>query len=406
MDRYFFVPGLTPQGPAGSEYVDVRMVFTEYTPLRFIAASETNVLASVHKDSIWAVDDDDLRYRQFQWRITWVESEQGYDIINTDNSNYSLAQFYSTTASTTGIPFALSTITNKYFDIESATSGTSTVYNVYRIKSKEHGTYLSFSDLWSTTDTYQANPGNDAYGALDPIIFESLLTSNAEKQHIQFTSTTSPYDVYAISEIPPSTLQLFESKQPSATGNYEFTIWSYAAPTCYVQQKKLTHATLGDHKWMLGIDNTWSGSSDYSIDTWKFQWSTGYSKFTIYTSDLDITPNEDVFLGRLKQPDGEFSIRGDGPQTNPGPSLPNNYYQDNTRSYSDMFDVEYVTTAGDDKVFKISQTGSSLKAESSASSAIKHMIFDVSPTSNDLTSPNDEFWFILKNADGTSIDWG
>jgi len=193
VNRFFFVPGLTPQGPTGSEYVDVRMVFTEYTPLRFIAASETNILASVHKDSIWAVDDDDLRYRQFQWRITWVESEQAYDIINTDNNNYSLAQFYSTTSSNTGIPFALSTIANKYFDIESATYGTSTVY---RIKSKEHSTYLTFSDLWTTTDTYQSNPGNDIYGALDPVTFSSLEASNVEKQYVQFASTASPYDVY------------------------------------------------------------------------------------------------------------------------------------------------------------------------------------------------------------------
>ena len=155
----------------------------------------------------------------------------------------------------------------------------------------------------------------------------------------------------------------------------------------------------------LGISDTWA-TDTYPIDTWYFLWSDGYARFTIYTEDLSITPNEAVFLGRLKQPDGEFSIRGDGPQTNPGPSLPNNFYQDNSRSYSDMFEVEYVTnTAGDDKVFKISQTGSSLKADATASSVIKHMLFDVSPTTNSLTSDDDQFWFILKNSDGTAIDW-
>ena len=71
-----------------------------------------------------------------------------------------------------------------------------------------------------------------------------------------------------------------------------------------------------------------------------------------------------------------------------------------------MFEVEFVTnTAGDDKVFKNSQTGSSLKADATSSSVIKHMLFDASPTTNSLTSPDDEFWFILKNPDGTSIDW-
>ena len=71
-----------------------------------------------------------------------------------------------------------------------------------------------------------------------------------------------------------------------------------------------------------------------------------------------------------------------------------------------MFEVEYqFSTAGDDKVFKISQTGSSLKADATSSSVIKHMLFDASPTTNSLASPDDEFWFILKNADGTTIDW-
>ena len=108
----------------------------------------------------------------------------------------------------------------------------------------------------------------------------------------------------------------------------------------------MVHDPLGAHKWTLGIADTWSGASTYPIDTWNFLWMDGYSKFTIYTTDLSTAPNEDVFLGRLKQPDGEFSIRGDGPQTNPGPSLPNKYYQDNSRSFSDMFEVEYVTNTG------------------------------------------------------------
>jgi len=196
INRYAFAPGIIPQGPTGSEYVDVRMVFTQYTPHRFIVASETNYLTSVHKDSIWAIDPADERYQTFDWRITWIESEQAYDIINIDNNNYSLAQFYSASSSNTGIPLALSSITNKYFDIETASVGSDIVC---RIKSKENSTYVSFSDLWSTTDTYQANPGNDAYGALDPVIFESLLTTNVEKQYIQFASTTSPYDVYSTS---------------------------------------------------------------------------------------------------------------------------------------------------------------------------------------------------------------
>ena len=162
---------------------------------------------------------------------------------------------------------------------------------------------------------------------------------------------------------------------------------------------------LGPHKWFLGISESWAGASNFPIDTWKFLCNDGYKKFSIYHTNTSITPNEDVFLGRLKQPDGEFAIRGDGPQSNI--QLPNNWYQDNSRSYSDLFEVEYVTnTAGDDLVFKIIQTGSILKADATAASVIKHMLFDVSPTSNDLTSPNDEFYFILKNADGTSIDWG
>jgi len=194
INRYAFAPGIIPQGPTGSEYVDVRMVFTQYTPHRFIVASETNYLTSVHKDSIWAVDPTDERYQTFDWRITWIESEQAYDIINIDNSNYSLAQFYLTAVPSTAIPLALSSITNKYFDIETVSVGSDIVC---RIKSKENSKYVSFSDLWSTTDTYQANPGNDAYGALDPVIFESLLTTNVEKQYIQFASTTSPYDVYS-----------------------------------------------------------------------------------------------------------------------------------------------------------------------------------------------------------------
>ena len=194
INRYAFAPGIIPQGPTGSEYVDVRMVFTQYTPHRFIVASETNYLTSVHKDSIWAVDPDDLRYQTFDWRITWIESEQAYDIINIDNNNYSLAQFYLTAIPSTGIPLALSSITNKYFDIETVSVGSDIVC---RIKSKENSTYVSFSDLWSTTDTYQSNPGNDSYGALDPVIFESLLTTDIEKQYVQFASTTSPYDVYS-----------------------------------------------------------------------------------------------------------------------------------------------------------------------------------------------------------------
>merc|ERR1711966_541518 len=143
INRYAFAPGIIPQGPTGSEYVDVRMVFTQYTPHRFIVASETNYLTSVPS---------------------------------------------------TAIPLALSSITNKYFDIETVSVGSDIVC---RIKSKENSKYVSFSDLWSTTDTYQSNPGNDAYGALDPVIFESLLTTNVEKQYIQFASTTSPYDVYS-----------------------------------------------------------------------------------------------------------------------------------------------------------------------------------------------------------------
>jgi len=194
VNRYAFAPGIIPQGPTGSEYVDVRMVFTQYTPHRFIVASETNYLTSVHKDSIWAVDPDDLRYQTFDWRITWIESEQAYDIINIDNNNYSLAQFYLTATPNTGIPLALSSITNKYFDIETLSVGNDIVC---LIKSKENLKYVTFSDLWTSTDTYQANPGNDAYGALDPVIFESLLTSNVEKQYIQFASTTSPYDIYS-----------------------------------------------------------------------------------------------------------------------------------------------------------------------------------------------------------------
>ena len=80
--------------------------------------AETNYLASVQKDSIWAVDPDDMRYQKFDYRITWVESEQAYDTVNLDNNGYSLAQFYTVGPSVVG-PADLSTISNKYFDIVS-----------------------------------------------------------------------------------------------------------------------------------------------------------------------------------------------------------------------------------------------------------------------------------------------
>jgi len=46
-----------------------------------------------------------------------------------------------------------------------------------------------------------------------------------------------------------------------------------------------------------------------------------------------------------------------------------------------------------------------LKANATNAAVIKHMMFDVPPTIIDLTSPNDEFYFILKAADGSVIDW-
>ena len=87
----------------------------------------------------------------------------------------------------------LSSITNRYFDIEAVTHGSA---SVYRIKSLQHSNYVTFTDIWG--QQFPDDPSeNDAYGTIDPVKWESEITDATKiKQYVQFASTASPYDIY------------------------------------------------------------------------------------------------------------------------------------------------------------------------------------------------------------------
>jgi len=193
---FFFVPGLAPStGADGLLFVDVRMRFGAKAPERWIVMSSENILASVHETSTYFTSSD-VRYQQPNWRITYQGLDLGYDIVCTDNGDdASLARCYTTIDSTLGY-IALTSITNRYFDIVSVVEHENDV-EYYRILSKEHATdrILTYGNAW-TDGGGTDHPIGD--GSVDPLYFENELvgTTAAQQQLVRFFSTTSPYDVY------------------------------------------------------------------------------------------------------------------------------------------------------------------------------------------------------------------
>ena len=225
-----------------------------------------------------------------------------------------------------------------------------------------------------------------------------LWTFHSESQVLHDPDSVMQIDQRRTWSIPTKselTYQLFQQTMPSATGTYEVQVYSYKSPTFYVQQRALTATTIGDYKHFLAIVETDVDLTDtYPLDTWKFVWDATSKLFCIKT--YDAVEAQDIYLGRLKQTDGEYLA----PTTTPA-----NWYQDNSIAYSDDFEVETTSSSTGETIFKISQSGSSLKAiDGPWPTIIKSMIFDASPPV-DTVIGQEEFFFVLKASNGTDIVW-
>lgn len=193
---FFFAPGITYSSDGTNPYIEVRIVFTEKTPDRFVSlaiqADSHNpgeIIANVHKDSSWGQPADG-RYDHFDWRITYV-SGSGYKIYNIDQTTHLSQQL--TTSDSNFTRTAVDT-NSLFFDIERVVvSGE----DFYRIKTKESSMsstpYLTWQNPWSYADA----SGQDSFESVDPVWFEALLTgANANEQYVKFATTASPYGLY------------------------------------------------------------------------------------------------------------------------------------------------------------------------------------------------------------------
>ena len=180
-------------------------------------------------------------------------------------------------------------------------------------------------------------------------------------------------------------------------GEYQVQVYLYKFPTFYLQQKALVHSTIGAYRHFLGIIETDANLiSSYPVDIWKLVWDASSKKFCIKT--YDSAESQDIYLGRLRQPNGEYAMAS--PAT-----TPLNWYQDNSLASSDDYEVNHISSSTGETIFRFSQAGSSLKTiASNWPTVIKNMVHDVSAP-NAVVVNNEAFYFILKNADGSGITW-
>ena len=233
-NTFFFAKGARINiDDTGKLYVDVRMKFDLLAPERYIILSSNNILASVHDQSqYWGPTD--IRYKQPDWRITYQGPGLGYDIVcmsHIDTVNASLARSYNTSGNH---PYnSLSTIDNRYFDIEAVVDNS---VEYYRILSKEHETnrILTYQDGWSAGDTDHPT----GHESLDPCLFADVKTgTDAKEQYIRFYSITSPHTVFDSS----SNIR----KVPKTITNIDYgSYWYFASKD--MNTNKFTH-----HKYSI-----------------------------------------------------------------------------------------------------------------------------------------------------------
>ena len=155
------------------------------------------------------------------------------------------------------------------------------------------------------------------------------------------------------------TYQLLQRTFPTITdGEYEFQIWSYKDTGYYVTQKDLT-----TYKHFLGIQSSHAVVSSYPIISWTFIFNPNTKLFCIKTYDDLLDTPADIYLGRMKQTKDEY----EQPDAD-------TWYQDQTLSYSDEFQLLHYQTSTGETVFQIVQGTTRLQTHASPWSQIVYAI--------------------------------
>jgi hypothetical protein len=241
-------------------------------------------------------------------------------------------------------------------------------------------------------------PGTaEVYGGGDFLLFTDASTSLWSAFYTNTASLRSA-DRFRLTLVPnytpptPTelTYRLLQRTFPTVTNDeYEFQIWSHKDTGYYVTQKDLPAAAT-TYKHFLGIQSSHEVVGSYPIISWTFQFNPTTKLFCVKTFDDLLATPAYIYLGRMKQTKDEY----EQPDAD-------NWYQDQTSSYSDEFELLHYQISGG-IVFQIVQGTTSLQTHASPWSQILYMQFgDVSST----LVGEEEHYFVLKASDGSDITW-